>query len=236
MVTHTEMGRYLEYALTWLRHITDDFVYVHDDRSSDGTAEYIEECGVPLSVRSTYSMSFAENESILRGSAWHHMEAHFNPTPSDWILCVDADEFVVAHQPGDTHDTLTDVIERANQYGAVTLPVREVFGFHGEVPLLRVDGYWGEIVARRLVRWRPGAQFHDRTQGGGSLPTGWSDKHCETDDLSLLHLGYAREEDRRAKHARYSSTVGHNPRHVASILEAPSLVPWPGMDLFWTRS
>lgn len=229
MVTYNEMDRYLTQALTWLRHLTDDHVYVHDDQSADDTYAYITDTGVPHSQRCNWEPAFADSESQFRQTAWRLMEEHFKPTTSDWILCVDADEFVVAPKPEDTRGTLTDVIEQAAVAGAVTLPVHEVFGFDGDTPLLRVDGYWGAIVAHRLVRWRPGHLFKERTEGGGSIPTGWGLGGFEPDDLALLHLGYAREEDRRAKHARYRATGGHNPRHVASILEPPTLVRWPAV-------
>lgn len=232
MVTYNEMGRYLSSTIRWLRDVTD-VQYVYDDRSTDGTYGHIQRAGVPVRQRRPGDPSFTEDESVFRANAWQAMEAHHRPSPSDWILCVDADEFIVAPRPDETSLTLTETIERHMRSGAVTMHVNEVFGFDGQVPLLRVDGFWGQILACRLVRWRPNAQFPPRHEGGGSVPADWTIGAGSTGNLTIMHLGYARTSDRAAKHARYSATDGHNPRHIASILEPGTLVRWEGLEVSW---
>lgn len=225
MVTRNEMARYLPNTMRWLRQITET-VCVLDDNSDDGTFEWLREEGARVSRRPSLAKSFAQDESAFRATAWAYMEDSLNPTGADWILCVDADEFVLAANADDTRQVLTETVEKAIGLGAVTLPVREIFGFEDNAPMLRVDGFWGDIFGCRLVRWRPGAHFAPRVEGGGSVPAGWCRPVLETDDLAIMHLGYARPEDRIVKHARYSATVGHNPQHVASILEPPKLLRW----------
>lgn len=229
MVTRNELDRYLRATIQWLREITDA-QFVYDDRSTDETAEYLDRQRIPFIVRPEEAPSFAEDESALRAAAWIAMEDVHQPNETDWILCVDADEFVVAIPPAETREVLTDTIERHTQTRAVTLPVKEVFAFKEDnTPLVRTDGYWGSIQACRLVQWRPDGQFPPRIEGGGSVPTAWTAGATINEDLVIMHLGYVRPEDRKAKHARYSHTGGHNPRHVASILELPSLTPWDDM-------
>jgi hypothetical protein len=235
MVTRNELGRYLTATIQWMREITD-VQYVYDDRSIDGTFGHLQRAGVPASQRNPSDPSFEDDESAFRANAWQAMEEHHEPSPNDWILCVDADEFIVAPHPERTRDVLTETVEQHRTHGAVTVAVNEVFGFDDDhTPLLRLDGYWGQITACRLVRWRYGAQFPTRTEGGGSVPAAWTTTATSIVDLSVMHLGYARASDREAKHARYRATSGHNPRHIASILEPPKLTRWEGLHMTWPK-
>lgn len=235
MVTRNELGRYLTGTIQWLREITD-VQYVYDDRSIDGTFGHLQRVGVPASQRAASDPAFEDDESEFRSNAWRAMEERHEPSPADWILCVDADEFIVASRPEHTRNVLTETVEQHMRAGAVTMAVNEVFGFDDDhTPLLRLDGYWGQITACRLVRWRYGAQFPKRTEGGGSVPADWATPATSIDDLTVMHLGYARASDRQAKHARYSATSGHNPRHVASILEPATLARWEGLCMTWPR-
>lgn len=232
MVVRNEANRYLRASVTYLRNLCDQ-IFVYDDRSDDGTYEWLREQKVPVLQRPVDASSFAENEGLFRGRAWHELELLTRPTANDWVLCVDADEFLVVEPRTDlgaTRDLLTDNIQRAIQaaHRALTFPVREVFGFAADhTPLVRVDGYWGMISACRLVRCVTTGEFAARRMGGGSIPDGWSDAYL-AERLAIMHLGYARLSDRRAKHARYDvDTGGHNPAHVASILTSPTLKVWP---------
>lgn len=233
MVTRNELARYLPATLRWLQEITDT-QYIYDDLSDDGTFEHLLHVNVPAGRRNIEDRSFVQDESAFRAHAWQMMEERHSLNVNDWILCVDADEMVTATDPADTREVLTEVIERHMDAGAVTLPVNEVFGFDDDhTPLLRTDGYWGQIQACRLVRWRTARHFPSRAQGGGSVPADWAQRSQFDHDLFIVHLGYARESDRYAKHARYSTTTGHNPRHVASILEPPTLTRWTGPLMSW---
>lgn len=228
MVTRNELGRYLPSTIAWLRTLTDDQVHVYDDRSTDGTYEYLsDEDGVVVDCRLPGGITFAEDESAFRSVAWHAMEARFSPGPQDWVLCMDADEYLVSREP-ERFDLAADIEEALTAgLGAVSFPVAEVFDWNSH-PLIRVDGYWGQINACRLVRWRPEGTFVPRREGGGSVPTGWQAPHLESNNFTILHLGYARLEDRRVRYARYAGGVGHNPRHIKSILTSPDLQPFNG--------
>jgi hypothetical protein len=233
MLTHNELGRYLRTSLPWLAEITNGNILVYDDRSDDGTAEYVNELRLPLVVRTDSTPSFVEDESALRGAAWRALEQSWFPTEDDWILCVDADEFVVSnamHATADAAAVRHQIEEAAAEASAVTFRVQEVFDrTEARWPLVRIDGYWRDILAPRLMRWRPGGKFHPRREGGGSVPSNWPKATTINSALSILHYGYARPEDRQERLLRYAAGLGHNPVHIASISRPPSLRPWTGM-------
>lgn len=232
MVTRNELDRYLNQTLAWLQDELVDDVVVYDDQSDDGTWEYLEAQDVQAARRPDHVPSFLDDESRFRHAAWQAMEAAAHPIEGDWILCVDADEFLVTEDGERVADELDDTLSHCRSAGrlAVNFNVREVFGFDDDTFLVRKDAYWGGITACRLVRWRPGATFEACPQGGGSVPNAWSDWRFIARNLSLLHLGYARVEDRQTKYDRYIGGRGHNPTHIASILRPGRLVAWTGTE------
>lgn len=235
MVTRNEYDRYLRDSLAWLQSFTDD-VHVHDDISTDSTWGYLRNSTkVALSQRPPDESSFGEDESLFRGLAWQAMEMALEPTEDDWILCIDADEFLVGDRPDtDLRSALLEQIRYLADIDAnsLTFEVAEVFDLperDGQIrPMVRVDGYWSEIAACRLVRWRPDGTFTKRREGGGSVPTEWVEPHVVSLELRIMHLGYALAADRRAKYARYRASRGHNPHHVQSITTRPDLAIWNG--------
>jgi hypothetical protein len=236
MVTRNEMARWLTSTLPWLSEICHGQVAIYDDRSDDDIETYAGELGVSFLRRPESMPSFADNEGDFRWAGWMAMERAFKPRQGDWILVIDADELLVANQPGcgidEVRFLLLDAIGDAEEddQPSIAFEVAEVFAFDDMGwPLVRTDGYWGSITACRLARWKPQGVFERRKEGGGSLPSSWPRAFRAHDHLELLHLGYARPEDRIAKHSRYQTGTGHNPRHVASILGHPDLSYWTGM-------
>lgn len=233
MVVRNEMGRYLQRSLGWLAELTNGRVLVYDDQSTDGTADYIRnELLLPVAVRPDHVPAFAQDESAFRRSAWDALEHAYGLTTDDWILAIDADEFLVDRSQRGDRASVRGAVDRAVSAGetAVTFSVAEVFGHdaHGDARI-RTDGYWGHIQACRLVRWRPGGRFHPRIEGGGSVPSNWPKSPLTNGELAILHYGYATPADRATKHHRYSNGRGHNPAHVASILQPPTTRRWLGM-------
>lgn len=233
MVTHNEMDRYLTTTIPWLASLVDD-IHVYDDRSFDGTFDYLQRAGVAVERRPQAAPSFSEDEGRFRGGAWQRMEARLRPGPRDWILCVDADEFVVPAiaNAASGRVELQTAIANARLSGrqAISFAVAEIFGFDGDGwPAQRVDGFWGSIRACRLVAWRNGAYFPPRASGG-SVPESWDHGHDPIPGLQILHLGYARQEDREIKSKRYLAARGHSLKHVMSILDTPTVVPWDGPE------
>lgn len=218
MVTRNELRRYVMQTLPALKAVCDEVV-VFDDLSDDGTLQYVRELGVYAFVRSDDTPPFSEHEGRFRGGAWDMLNTLLAPTPEDWVLCLDADEVLTGnradleHLAGGDHDTYA-------------FHVDEVFGWQGRTPLVRIDGYWGQITAVRFARWRSAAQFYDRREGCGSLPQGWEAEATTVKAPRIMHFGYAQAADRLERYSRYRAGRGHNPAHIDSILRPGVLVPW----------
>lgn len=233
MVVRNEAGRHLDAVLAWLvRHVTPH-VAVYDDGSDDDTVAIARDYGCVVGVRPIEVPAFLENESAVREAGWRHMERTLAPQPGEWVLSIDADEFLVADSATVESDVLGDMIARADaeQADAVTTPRHEVFGFDTDgTPMVRVDGCWGDIVDHRLVRWIPGGAFRCQTLAGGSLPS-YVQRSVFDRRAAIVHVGYATEQDRRDKHARYLGREGHGRDHIDSILAPPTLERWTGKRL-----
>lgn len=228
MVTHNEAGRYLDAVLASLPTTS---VHVFDDRSTDDTAFIARSRGAFVTWRKPWQTSFLEHEGMFREAAWHAFEAALSPQVGDWVLSIDADEFLVA--PGDVREALSLALASADASwsGAVRLPIPEVFEVRPDGPYMRVDGYWAGLSAPRLFRYQTHAGWNSKKMGCGSEPTYVGLGHAiGSGGLALAHYGYATAEDRRAKYDRYMhlSTHGghdHNPAHIHSILSTPVVEP-----------
>jgi glycosyltransferase involved in cell wall biosynthesis len=226
MVTRNEMGRYLPAAIHELRsHVTD--IVAFDDRSDDGTYEYLAAHDVTVGRRSGGS-SFASHEGQFRQAAWDFLASAAEPEAGDWILCLDADEFLSLGTFPSLEQALREIpFFTHNDVTALMLSIDEVFDVAPDgTPLIRIDGFWGKISACRLVRWRGGGEFRSVASGGGSVPNAWARHPVKLLNPRILHLGYATMADRQAKYERYRGTTGHSPRHIASIKERGQLVPF----------
>jgi glycosyltransferase involved in cell wall biosynthesis len=230
MVTRNERNRYLADTLNYLHLLVDDVV-AYDDQSDDGTLEYLRSTNISCVRRPDDIPPFAHNESRFREAAWRYMERAVHPEEGDWILCIDADEALVpiGTYTGWVQGQIDHALAHASR--AVRFKVEEIFGYDEDGwPLVRKDGYWAQIHACRLVEWRHGGYFELCHEGGGSVPNAWTRPSVDSADMAILHYGYARADDRETKHERYSMSSGHNPQHVASILQPGRLQRWAGMD------
>lgn len=225
MVTRNEADRYLAASVAWLGGLTDA-VIVFDDLSTDATVEVAEAAGAYVARRTETHPSFLENESQFRQAAWAALQHYFDPTPADWVLSVDADEFVVSNTKPASAAVLA-AIDYGDAEGAesIDLPVAEVFDMVGPRPMVRTDGQWAYIRATRLCRWQHRTVFADVQLAGGSLPK-IASPALRLGDPVILHAGYRRLEDRHAKHARYREHAGHSQAHVDSILKPGIYEPW----------
>jgi glycosyltransferase involved in cell wall biosynthesis len=234
MVVGNELDRYLATSVTALWQVCDE-VYVFDDQSTDGTFEALADqsiCPCWVQRRSDNIPSFAQDESAFREAAWRWMSSTVGARAGDWVLSLDADEILVSDQIAMVPHLRQYLEGIAGALGAtgspaVTFNVRECFGFDERShPMIRTDGYWGSIRAKRFVQWRADGTFKVRAEGGGSVPSYASNWNATADKVSIMHFGYAREEDRRVKQRRYAAGRGHNTKHVASITAAPKLERW----------
>jgi glycosyltransferase involved in cell wall biosynthesis len=224
VVTKDEVHRYLEPCLSWLRGMVD-VVHVFDDRSSDDTPVLAAELGALVDVRLRTVASFMDNEMSFRQAGWTAMTRAAEVSEGDWVLSIDADEFLVSSE-GPESERVAAVIQDALTYDIdiVGFAVNEVFGYSDGRPTVRGDGFWGNIFADRLTRWSPHARFSAKRANGrdcGSIPfvndiPRPDQLVLRSRDLSILHYGYAAGEH------------GHNKAHVRSILQRPKVAPWTG--------
>jgi hypothetical protein len=234
-VVRNEAGRYWDSWLNWHGLIFGpENIHVFDDNSTDDTAQMAVDAGMQVTARGG-GPAFLEHEGQFRQRAWNVMEVMLEPAAGDWVFCIDADEFLLAR--GDEAEELYRACEWGNQQGrgAYLVSIPEVFQTElsdGKLvnPQVRVDRWWGRIAGTRLFAWQPGGVFADRAMASGSEPTYVPAAPRTTlQNMWLLHFGYARPEDVKAKYERYTARPGgHADSHVQSIMAEPDLVPWDG--------
>ena len=255
LITRNEKEKYLRHCIELLQGFCDEIRAVDDD-STDGTHSLMQEMGVQV-LRNDRSM-FYEHEGRARQTLldWT-MEAE--PTH---ILVVDGDELVV---DGDKLrakmlepqplPSLRERRQRGARMGPVTvwrLQMQEVWGATEQHLLIRQDGGWKEHPVpicfavphmrhgdRQAIRhWR----LPDRALACGRVPMEVavaSNRALNAAAATCLHLGWACEADRYARHQRYVVHDGgahHASRHLDSIMWPTDRVvlsqrPWPdGVD------
>lgn len=225
MITRNESHRYLDAVCRWTTDIVDALV-VFDDCSDDDSADIAESVGAIVAVRKPDAPSFADSESSFRQAAWEFLADAVRPSSDDYVLVVDADEFVVTVGYRNTRTALLAAIDQAEQESCaqIDLPVAEVFGMLDTRPLIRNDGQWAKIRAAALGRWQPSLRFKPVPLACGRLPQ-ISGPPLRIGDPMILHCGYLRSEDRVVKRMRYSRR-GHGGAHVRSITERGIYEPY----------
>lgn len=217
MVVRNEADRYLYSCLQQLT-VQVDGVAVYDDGSTDDTPLVASDLGALVATQKDSSLAFSINESAARQAAWDWMEESLLPEDGDWILLIDADEYL-DERPGE----LRSVAEDTDADGVI-MPIHEVFGVSTDgCPLVRTDGLWNTISGLRFVRWRPGGHIPEKSLACGSAPSYALHSMLSVERPAILHYGYVKPEDRHSKYERYAGREGHNPEHVRSILSVPTL-------------
>lgn len=217
MVVKNESSRYLQSVLKHLSWYLDDIVIV-DDRSSDGTPRLASDFA-RVQIRPDDVPPFMEDESAFRQFSWLYLEDSLNPSSDDWILSIDADEFIIADHPRDDLLDLTKV----NDIG-VQIRIPELWNFNP--PQIRVDGFWNKNMSPRFFRYMPGGTFSGKKMGCPPFPT-YVKTNSISEHLEILHVGYAHKDDIYNKYERYSNiSIGHSSQHIASIIKKPTLIDY----------
>lgn len=222
MVARNEADRFLPDVLKHLSSIVDEIVFT-DDCSDDKTPEIAESFGAH--VYRTDEPTFVKHEGQLRTSAWRNLTKHAKP--GDWILAIDADEKLWATRPNLTLSKLM------NQDRYDVLNIQFVHMWNEKQ--YRIDKFWAPHPSTRLFRYFYGGQFKDVKMACGSEPT-YVDilvhrrRYLMDTGLLMQHLGYVRDEDKKAKYERYMTLDGgdfHAKSHIESIMDPnPELVDW----------
>jgi hypothetical protein len=213
------LDRTLRLAADWADQIVvrlDDDVD-HDTEAAVACAEHL-----PRTIH--YGATrFAADESAARNELMATLDDVANE--GDLIVILDADEQVVTSDGSDPREVL-DGLPTTGAWGAEFMHVWAPDG-----NLIRVDGGWRPHYQARIYRHSAGGRIQPRQLACGAVPE--HARHATAaPQLRVIHWGYARPEDRQAKHARYMTLDGgrfHSRAHLESILATPTLepTPWP---------
>lgn len=230
-VGRNEQDRYIYTALQTNKDAVDTFSF-YDDQSTDETASIASSILGSAYIRDEGRPSFLKHEGQFRQDAYDWLERRVKPEPGDWILSIDCDEIICTTDGTRSWDAIRAAIRNAGGANAILVPIPECFGIDPDDgwPLVRTDGWWGKVRGTRLFRWQPNGKFSDKAMGSGSEPTyATRPPFGDPGPLRIMHLGYARQEDVRAKYERYNAMDhGHNDRHIQSIIQTPTLQRWEG--------
>lgn len=221
MVGFNEANRYLEEVLRHLKTVSDEIVFT-DDCSTDNTMQIASRYA---HTYQTPDQLFTKDEGKLRTIAWSNLEKHAEV--GDWVLAIDCDEKLWSSKP---NMSLSKLMNQDS------FDVLNVMFFHmWNYKQFRVDKAWAPNNSSRLFRYQEGGVFRDRKLACGSEPTYVQDmigagKYLVDSGLIMQHLGYVRDEDKKAKYERYMSLDGgdfHARAHIESIIDPnPTLVDW----------
>lgn len=238
IVMKNEADRWLQSSLKWNLKFCDE-IHIYDDQSDDDSVLIAKQYTDNVSVRPDDVPSFVEDESAFRQAAWNDMEKVCEPEKGDWILCLDADEFIVGNSvEKNVRKELDTLIEFAENSKKMSVSIRrpEIWDLCGS-PKCRVDGFWDKDRPVRLVKWKSGGKFKNVKLGCGSIPDyGFKGQVQNLQICYILHFGYAIEGTNKSKYDFYSSVQdnAHSREHLDSLLKTPKLKEYNGpMPTVW---
>lgn len=212
-----EAGRYLRQVIDRSKAWVDLLAVALDVSAGPAEEEIIRESGAAFT---RLDNAWAEHEGRCRQEAWDWMTLIARPQETDHILLFDADE--VVFDPATVR-----AVHRLHPGKKIGFTFYEMWGPRH----YRIDGHWKPYDAHVMIPFIPGGTFRDRPIASGREPQ-YSHTVVPTSGVPvspMLHFGYAREEDRRAKYDRYMSLDAgryHSLSHLKSIVTPPSLAEW----------
>jgi glycosyltransferase involved in cell wall biosynthesis len=221
LILRNELHRYLEPCLLHLLEFVDE-VCVLDNGSTDGWAETLAPAlGADKSRVILQLDTEADREHgsmFVNHAARRQQLLDFTLTRSpDWILAVDADEFVADGAQ----------LRRACETQSVdtlALCLQEVWNAYGDRLEIRQDGGWVEhdvVMLWQPSRIRQPLTIVDRGPATGRTPETLTHASRGHTCTALLHFGWANRAERADRHHRYVIADGgrfHNSRHLDSIM------------------
>lgn len=235
MIVKDEMSRYLPLAVGHLLTYVDE-IRVLDDGSTDGTYEWCQDTD-GVEVLRNPGPAFFEHE----GRARQNLLNWVFESRADWVLGIDADEFV-----GDP-SVVRDAVETATQYTVYCLWLVEAWKVDMGSISIRVDGAWGPRRVPMLYQLPKGGPprrgqgrfwtIQDKQLACGREPIAVIREGGRAPRLGaeVFHFGWTREADRPDRAQRYFDHDGgkfHQNKHLQSILWGDERVklearPWP---------
>lgn len=220
-----EGDRYLSQMLAKAGEWADVIVLVAD-HVDEKTQAIIDEAHDSTYRLFSYSIpapapSFITDESYVRNGLMMALDHVLRP--DDLVVILDADE-----QLNDRERPVRTALERLvapprgiRAWSMWFLHLWDESGTH-----YRVDGGWAPAQQFRIYRHRHDARIDPRPLACTAIPPS-AQPRAEA-ALEVLHWGYARPDDRQAKHDRYMTIDGgryHSRAHLESILTEPVLNP-----------
>ena len=231
LILRDELSRYLEPCLLSLLEFCDE-VRVLDDGSTDGWYETLK----PGWGDATSRVHVLDHSGHGDQPAFHsHAQARNRLVAwsmeggADYVLAVDADEFV----------TDGAALRRACEFGspAVSLTMREVWEACDDCLCIREDGGWrSHDIA---ICWRPDAvagrslAIRDLGHATGRVPEAVNTLAAMPSGVSVLHFGWANRQERAVRYERYAVGDGgqfHALAHIQSIMWPDEKVECDAMD------
>lgn len=232
LIVRNELGRFLEPCVRHLQAFCDE-IRVLDDCSDDGTYEWLsEQQGVHVKMTPKRPRMF-EHE----GQARQRLLDWTLKAKPDWILAIDADEFVSDGQ------TLRAAVERPNPHGVFNVTLSEVWKASESGLAIRVDGGWKPHRCPILFAAKPGLRISQRQLACGREPISvrHAARHAPDSGVGVLHVGWVNELRRPDRYQRYVAADNgrfHASQHLRSIMWPDRRVrmrweQWPDGLLPW---
>lgn len=196
-LVRNEGSRWLPSLAHQWREYADEIIAL-DDNSNDNTADILTDAGATVVRRSDAQAAWGA-ESHARAELYRLGVQ----SDAEWLLWLDADMGFI-RSPRNFLLNLPDVVD------AVAFRLYDLWTWSG-VLYYRDDAFWQahrvpRVWCVRRSRCDPNAAFSDRGIHCGHLPALPIRRIAiAPQDMSILHYGYARAEDRRAKYAAYMS-------------------------------
>ena len=178
----------------FLRHYETfaDQIYVIDDDSDDGTREIVNQCEkamlIDLDTHGLDDAYMAELYSLA--------PQRISKGKADWVICVDADEFLYGKT--DEIGTMTDidvVIPEGWQMLSETLPSGD-----GQIYDEIREGIKDQMIDKPVL-WKPTVELKYTEGRHRCVPQG-NPRFAATKDLKLLHYRFLSKEYVLERHAR----------------------------------
>lgn len=209
-----EASRYLpevlDRALLWADDLHVSLDAVAGDEDWEVVAQY-------ATAYERLHLTWEAHEGRFRAEAWAMLE-HLDPSPEDFIVCLDADEVIADH---------LFVKMAAKEY-----PGHQIrFRFHEmwSPTEYRIDGFWKPYPAGIMFPFREQGHFVNRPLASGRQPTYVANLPPSRVIGDILHYGYMKWQDRADKYDRYMRLDGgryHDLTHLKSIIQPPIVEAW----------
>lgn len=225
--TRNEASRYLQSCLTDLTSYCDGVIIADDDSEDDTVNVACDVFSAYKGISAVYPKptkipGLMEHEGQFRKWVLETAVGAFEPRSLiDWLLVIDADEFLRPIEP-DLHveTVLRNRIDSLHKsFMGIEMGRDELWQL--DPPVARNDKLWGTITNIRMFRYDAGREIapYQTQLACGSVPPWATWSAYRTGTLRVVHAGYADPLDRSDKHKRYDGLSGHHPDHIASILD-----------------